>query len=67
VSCYLEEMEVSAPEGSVKIPADHVRLSIWIEDQAVCALSITFAEAHRLVEYLRSWLPAPEAMELAGS
>jgi hypothetical protein len=57
VSCYLEELEVSAPEGTVRIPAEHVRFSIWVEDQAVCALSITFDEAHRLVEFLRSWLP----------
>ena len=57
VSCYLEELEVSAPEGSVKVPADHVRFSIWIEDQAVCALSITFDEARRLLEFLQSWLP----------
>lgn len=57
VSCYLEEVEVSAAEGSVRIPADHVRFSIWIEDQAVCALSISFDEAQRLLEFLQSSLP----------
>ncbi|MFN2589290.1 MAG: zinc ribbon domain-containing protein [Actinomycetota bacterium] len=62
VSCYLEEVEVSAAEGSVRIPADHVRLSIWIEDQAVYALSISFEEARRLTEFLDSSLPAPAAL-----
>ena len=57
VSCYLEEVEVSAAEGSVRIPAEHVRFSVWIEDQAVCALSISFDEAWRLVDFLQSALP----------
>ncbi len=58
VSCYLEELEVSSAEGSVRVPSDHVRFSIWVGDRALCALSISFAEAQRLIEFLQSWLPA---------
>ncbi len=67
VSCYLEEVEVSAPEGSVRIPADHVRFSMWIEDQAVCALSISFDEAQRLREFLGAWLPKTEPLQLRST
>ena len=65
VSCYLEELEVSAPEGSVRIPADHVRFSIWVEDQVVCALSISFDEAQRLLDFLQASLPAPARVSVA--
>jgi hypothetical protein len=65
VSCYLEEVEVSSQEGSVRIPADHVRFSMWIEDQAVCALSISFEEARRLLGFLQSWLPEPATLASA--
>ncbi|HJP65039.1 MAG TPA: zinc ribbon domain-containing protein [Actinomycetota bacterium] len=59
VSCYLEEVEVSSRDGSVRVPADHVRFSIWIDDQAIGAVSISFDEAQRLVEFLQAWLPVP--------
>jgi hypothetical protein len=44
--------------GSVTVPRDHVRFSIWVDDQAVGAVSIPNQEAERLVEFLQSWLPA---------
>src|SRR5947199_10788548 len=40
VSRYLEEFEMQAPEGSVLVPSHHVRFSIWVGDEATCALSI---------------------------
>jgi hypothetical protein len=60
----LEQIEVSSRDGSVVVPGDHVRFSIWADDQALCALSISFEEAERLVEFLQAWLPAPQ---LAGA
>ena len=57
VSCYLEEFEMESGGETVKVPRDHVRFSIWIDDQAVCAVSIPNQEAERLVEFLQSWLP----------
>jgi hypothetical protein len=40
-----------------------VRFSVWIEDEAVCAVSIPNHEAERLVEFLQSWLP-PQGHEI---
>ena len=57
VSCYLEEFELESGGETVNVPRDHVRFSIWIDDQAVCAVSIPNQEAERLVEFLQAWLP----------
>jgi hypothetical protein len=57
VSCYLEEYQLESGGQTVTVPRDHVRLSIWVDDQAVCAVSIPNHEAERLVEFLHSWLP----------
>ena len=61
VSCYLEEFEVESGGATVRIPRDHVRFSIWIDDQAVCAVSIPNQEAERLVEFLQAWLPPSDS------
>ena len=65
VSRYLDEIELSTPEGSVKVPSNHVRISVWIDDRAVCAISIPDDEAEKLAEFLLAWAPeqpgAPEA------
>jgi hypothetical protein len=52
VSRYLEEIEVATEEGSVVIPSDHVRFSVWAEDRIACAISLPNAEAERLAEFL---------------
>jgi hypothetical protein len=52
VSRYLEERIVESPEGSVRIPGHHVRFSMWVEDRAVCALSLPDHEAEALGEFL---------------
>jgi hypothetical protein len=59
VSRYLEEIELSSAEGSVKVPSNHVRISVWIDDRAVCAVSIPEDEADRLGEFLLAWAPDP--------
>ena len=65
VSGYLEEFEMQAPEGSVRVPNHHVRFSIWVGDQAVCVVSIPDDEAEGLALFLqaraRSERPAPTA------
>jgi hypothetical protein len=63
VSCYLEEFDVESDGVTVRVPRDHVRFSVWIEDEAVCAVSIPNHEAERLVEFLQSWLP-PQGHEI---
>jgi hypothetical protein len=59
VSRYLEEIEVSAPEGSVRVPAHHVRFSIWHGDRAVAAVSIPEHEAEELARFIEA--PIPDA------
>jgi hypothetical protein len=57
VSRYLEEIELRTPDGSVRVPSHHVRFSVWIEDRAVCAVSIPDDEAEELAEFLMAWVP----------
>jgi len=57
VSCYLEEFEIESEGSSVRIPRDHVRFSVWVDDQAVAAVSIPNDEAQRLIEFLQAWVP----------
>jgi hypothetical protein len=57
VSRYLEEIELRTPDGSVRVPSHHVRFSVWIEDRAVCAVSVPDDEAEELAEFLLAWVP----------
>jgi hypothetical protein len=57
VSRYLEEIEITTSDGSVKVPSHHVRFSIWVDDRAVAAISIPEDEADRLAEFLGAWVP----------
>jgi hypothetical protein len=52
VSRYREEVEIETVDGSVVIPGHHVRLSIWIVDRPVCAMSLSDDEAERLAQFL---------------
>ena len=52
VTRYLEEYEIQSAEGSVRVPSHHVRFSLWVDDHAVCALSIPDDEAEHLVDFL---------------
>jgi hypothetical protein len=52
VSRYVDEFDIETVDGSVRVPAHHVRFSIWVEDRAVCALSIPDDEAESLAEFL---------------
>jgi hypothetical protein len=62
-SRYLEEIEITTADGSVRVPSHHVRFSVWIDDRAVAAVSIPDEEAERLAEFLLAWVP--EAREEA--
>lgn len=59
VSRYMEDYEFSAPEGTVVIPGDHARVSIWLVDRPVAAISVTHAEAAELGRFLLDPEPAP--------
>lgn len=59
VSRYLEDYEFSAPEGTIVIPGDHSRISIWLVDRPVAAISVTQTEAAELGRFLLDPEPAP--------
>jgi hypothetical protein len=52
VSRYADEVEVDSVDGSVVIPGHHVRISIWLVDRPVCAMSLSEEEAERLGQFL---------------
>lgn len=57
VSRYLEEFDIATDEGTARVPSHHVRFSIWVGDQAVCAVSLPDHEAERLAQFLLAWIP----------
>ena len=59
VSRYLEEHEFSAPEGTVTVPGDHARVSIWLVDRPVAAVSLTGTDAQELGRFLLDPEPSP--------
>ncbi len=70
VSRYLEDHVLSAPEGSVLIPGDHSRVSIWLVDRPVAAISVTGSDAEQLGRFLldpepSSW-PADDRTSATG-
>jgi hypothetical protein len=58
VSRYMEDHEFSAPEGTVVIPGDHARCSIWLVDRPVAAISVTESDAEALGRFLLDPEPA---------
>ncbi len=62
VTSYREAEVLDAPEGSVEVPANHVRFSVWVGDTARCVVSIPESEARELAAFLAaevdSGLPA---------
>jgi hypothetical protein len=70
VSRYMEDHEFSAPEGTVVIPGDHARVSIWLVDRPVAAISVTESDAEALGRFLldpqpTSW-PSAESADATG-
>jgi hypothetical protein len=59
VSRYLEEHEFSAPEGTITVPGDHARISIWHVDRPVAAISLTGSDADELARFLGDPEPSP--------
>ncbi|MGH2683056.1 MAG: hypothetical protein ACRDIX_07470 [Actinomycetota bacterium] len=51
-SCYLEEIEVESEGDTVRIPSHHVRFSVWVNDQAMCAVSLPDDEARALASFV---------------
>jgi hypothetical protein len=64
VSRYFEEVDVSTPDGSVRVPAHHVRISIWSGDHALAALSIPDDEARELATFLAAAVAEADPKEV---
>ena len=58
VSCYRRPQTFESAEGSVTIPGEHVRFSVWVDDRARCVLSIPAAEALELAGFIEDELAA---------
>jgi hypothetical protein len=52
VSRYLEAFDWSTDEGTVRVPAQHVRFSIWISDEVQAAASMSASDAQALADFL---------------
>ncbi len=65
VSRYLEDHEFITPEGTVVIPGDHARVSIWLVDRPVAAISVTQSDAEALGRFLLD--PQPTSWPLADT
>jgi hypothetical protein len=52
VSRYMEDYEFSAPEGTVVIPGEHARISVWVVDRPIAAISVTESDAEELGRFL---------------
>jgi hypothetical protein len=65
VSRYLEDVEVESEGQSVRIPAGHVRFSVWVDDHAVSAVSLPEDEARALAEFLLSAVGALVPADIA--
>jgi hypothetical protein len=62
VSRYVDEVKVESIDGSVIIPGHHVRISIWLVDRPVCAMSLSEEEADRLGQFLMGSVRVEPAM-----
>jgi hypothetical protein len=65
VSRYRRDVTIESREGSVVIPGEHVRFSIWSGEKALCVLSLPESEARELVSFLASELGAAEPSSVA--
>jgi hypothetical protein len=63
VSCYKRDQTFATEEGSVTIPGHHVRFSVWIDNAAVCVISLPETEARELAGFLGAELDGLEMEE----
>lgn len=56
VSCYLRDHTISTEEGSISVPGDHVRFSMWVDSEAKCVMSLPSSEAREMAGFILSQL-----------
>ncbi|HWC14863.1 MAG TPA: hypothetical protein VG929_09735 [Actinomycetota bacterium] len=62
VSCYNREQRIESPEGSVTIPGSHVRVSMWVDDEARCVMSLPSSEAREMATFILAQVDANQEM-----
>jgi hypothetical protein len=52
VSCYHRHDRIDSPEGSVSLPGSHVRVSMWVDSEARCVMSLPASEAREMAAFI---------------
>jgi hypothetical protein len=52
VSCYRGSSTIESYEGSVSMPSSHVRVSMWVDSQARCVMSLPASEAREMASFI---------------
>lgn len=52
VSCYNRINTIETAEGSVSMPGSHVRVSMWVDNQARCVMSLPSSEAREMASFI---------------
>lgn len=52
VSCYNRDHTIDSLEGSVTMEESHVRVSMWVDSEARCVMSLPFSEAREMAAFI---------------
>lgn len=52
VSCYRKDHRIDSDEGSVRMDGNHVRVSMWVDDEARCVMSLPESEAREMANFV---------------
>ncbi len=58
VSCYRKEHRIESQEGSVQMTGNHVRVSMWVENEARCVMSLPESEAREMADFVLEQISA---------
>ncbi|MDP9067957.1 MAG: hypothetical protein M3N53_06390 [Actinomycetota bacterium] len=64
VSCYRKDHRIESEEGSVRMSGNHVRVSMWVENEARCVMSLPESEAREMATFVLGQVGAPPAPTL---
>ncbi len=62
VSCYRRANTIETAEGSVSLQGDHVRVSMWVENQARCVMSLPSSEASEMASFILAQVATNDAL-----
>jgi hypothetical protein len=56
VTHYRDTERLHGGDTPIEVPSEHVRFSVWVQDQAQCVISLPLSEARELTAFLDSEL-----------